>query len=200
MKKLIILGIVVVLALFIFSGINTMPRLDEKVKASWSQVENQYQRRADLIPNLVATVKGYAEHEQSTLEAVIQARANATKVTITPETINDPEALKKYEQAQGELSSALSKLMMVSEQYPNLKANQAFQDLRVQLEGTENRITVARNRYIKTVEQYNVLARSFPSNLTAMVFSYSVKPSFTVANEAAISAPPAVSFDKPASK
>ena len=181
-------------------GYNDFQRLDEQVKSGWAEVLNQYQRRSDLIPNIVATVKGEANFEQETLTKVIEARSRATSIQATPELVNDPVAFQKFQEAQGQLTGALSRLMVVSEQYPNLKANQAFQDLRVQLEGTENRITVARNRYIKTVEQYNVLARSFPSNLTAMVFSYSVKPSFTVANEAAISAPPAVSFDKPASK
>jgi LemA protein len=159
---------------------------------------NQYQRRADLIPNIVATVKGEANFEQETLTRVIEARAKATSIQVTPETLNNPEAFSKFQQAQGELGSALSRLMAVSEAYPNLKANQGFQDLRVQLEGTENRITVARNRYIKSVQEYNVLARQFPTNLTAMIFSYAVKPSFTVENEAAIKAPPTVSFDKPA--
>ena len=181
-------------------GYNDFQRLDEQVKSGWAEVLNQYQRRSDLIPNIVATVKGEANFEQETLTKVIEARSRATSIQATPELVNDPAAFQKFQEAQGQLTGALSRLMVVSEQYPNLKANQAFQDLRVQLEGTENRITVARNRYIKTVEQYNVLARSYPSNLTAMVFSYSVKPSFTVANEAAISAPPAVSFDKPASK
>jgi LemA protein len=181
-------------------GYNDFQRLDEEVKAGWSEVLNQYQRRADLIPNIVATVKGEASFEQDTLTKVIEARAKATSIQATPELVNNPEAFDKFQKAQGELSGALSRLMVVSEQYPSLKANQAFQDLRVQLEGTENRITVARNRYIKSVADYNVLARSFPSNLTAMVFSYAVKPSFTVQNEAQISAPPAVSFDKPASK
>ena len=181
-------------------GYNDFQRLDEQVKSGWAEVLNQYQRRSDLIPNIVATVKGEANFEQETLTKVIEARSRATSIQATPELVNDPAAFQKFQEAQGQLTGALSRLMVVAEQYPNLKANQAFQDLRVQLEGTENRITVARNRYIKTVEQYNVLARSFPSNLTAMVFSYSVKPSFTVANEAAISAPPAVSFDKPASK
>ena len=179
-------------------GYNDFQKLDEEVKASWSEVVNQYQRRSDLIPNIVATVKGEASFEQDTLTKVIQARASATSIQATPELINNPEAFKKFQDAQGQLTGALSRLMVVSEQYPSLKANQAFQDLRVQLEGTENRITVARNRYIQTVQQYNVLARSFPTNLTAMVFSYSVKPNFTVTNEAAISAPPTVSFDKPA--
>ncbi len=181
-------------------GYNDFQRLDEQVKAGWSEVLNQYQRRADLIPNIVATVKGEASFEQDTLTKVIEARAKATSIQATPELINNPEAFQKFQAAQGELTGALSRLMVVSEQYPNLKANAAFQDLRVQLEGTENRITVARNRYIKTVQDYNVLTRSFPTNLTAMVFSYAVKPGFTVQNEAQISAPPAVSFDKPASK
>jgi len=181
-------------------GYNDFQRLDEQVKSGWAEVLNQYQRRSDLIPNIVATVKGEANFEQETLTKVIEARSRATSIQATPGLVNDPAAFQKFQEAQGQLTGALSRLMVVSEQYPNLKANQAFQDLRVQLEGTENRITVARNRYIKTVQDYNVLARSFPTNLTAMVFSYSVKPSFSVANEAAISAPPAVSFDKPASK
>ena len=179
-------------------GYNDFQRLDEQVKASWSEVLNQYQRRADLVPNIVATVKGEAAFEQETLTKVIEARAKATSIQVTPETLNNPEAFNKFQQAQGELSSALSRLIAVTENYPNLKANQGFQDLRVQLEGTENRITVARNRYIKAVQDYNVLARSFPSNLTAMVFSYQPKENFTVANEAQISAPPAVNFDKAA--
>ena len=177
-------------------GYNDFQRLDEQVKSGWAEVLNQYQRRSDLIPNIVATVKGEANFEQETLTKVIEARSRATSIQATPELINDPAAFNKFQQAQGELSSALSRLMVVVEQYPNLKANQAFQDLRVQLEGTENRITVARNRYIKAVQEYNVLARSFPSNLTAMVFSYEVKPGFTVQNEAQISAPPKVEFGK----
>ena len=181
-------------------GYNEFQRLDEQVKAAWSEVLNQYQRRADLIPNIVATVKGEANFEQEPLTKVIEARSRATSINATPELINDPAAFEKFQQAQGELTGALSRLMVVVEQYPQLKANAAFQDLRVQLEGTENRITVARNRYIKTVAEYNVLARSFPTNLTAMIFSYSPKPNFTVQNEAQISAPPTVSFDKAASK
>ena len=181
-------------------GYNDFQRLDEEVKASWSEVLNQYQRRADLIPNIVATVKGEANFEQETLTKVVEARAKATSIQATPALVNDPAAFQKFQQAQGELSGALSRLLVVSEQYPNLKANQGFQDLRVQLEGTENRITVARGRYVKAVSEYNVLARSFPSNLTAKVFSYEVKPNFSVQNEAQISAPPTVSFDKPASK
>ena len=177
-------------------GYNDFQRLDEQSKAAWSQVLNQYQRRADLVPNVVATVKGEAAFEHETLTKVIEARAKATSVQITPETLNNPQAMQKFQAAQGELGSALSRLMVVSEQYPNLKANQGFRDLRVQLEGTENRITVARNQYIQAVQAYNVLARSFPSNLTAMVFGYQPKASFTVQNEAAIAAPPTVNFEK----
>jgi len=179
-------------------GYNDFQRLDEQVKSAWAEVLNQYQRRADLIPNIVASVKGEANFEQETLTKVIEARASATSIQATPELINDPAAFQKFQAAQGELTSALSRLMVTVERYPELKANAAFQDLRVQLEGTENRITVARNRYIQAVNNYNVLARSFPTNLTAMVFSYGVKPNFTVQNEAAISAPPSVSFEKPA--
>ena len=175
-------------------GYNDFQSLDEQTKSAWSEVLNQYQRRADLIPNIVATVKGEANFEQETLTKVIEARAKATSIQATPELVNDPEALKKFEAAQGELSGALSRLLVVSENYPNLKANQGFQDLRVQLEGTENRITVARNRYIKTVQDYNVLTRSFPTNLTAMIFGYKTKETFAVANEAAITAPPKVDF------
>ena len=180
-------------------GYNNFQTLDEQVKAAWSEVLNQYQRRSDLIPNIVATVKGEASFEQDTLTKVIEARSRATSIQATPELVNDPVAFDKFQKAQGELTGALSRLMVVAEQYPQLKANAAFQDLRVTLEGTENRITVARNRYIKTVEEYNVLARSFPNNLTAMVFGYKTKPNFTVQNEAQISVPPSVSFDKPAS-
>ncbi|MCW5664661.1 MAG: LemA family protein [Piscinibacter sp.] len=181
-------------------GYNDFQRLDEQTKSAWSEVLNQYQRRADLIPNIVATVKGEANFEQETLTKVVEARAKATSIQATPELVNNPEAFQKFQAAQGELSGALSRLLVVSENYPNLKANQGFQDLRTQLEGTENRITVARGRYVKAVQDYNVLARSFPTNLTAMLFSYQVKPNFTVQNEAQISAPPTVSFDKPASK
>ena len=177
-------------------GYNDFQRGDESVKASWSEVVNQYQRRADLVPNIVATVKGEAAFEQDTLTKVIEARAKATSIQVTPETLNDPAAFSKFQAAQGELGSALSRLMVVSERYPDLKANKGFSDLRVQLEGTENRITVARNRYIQTVQEYNVLTRSFPNNLTAMIFSYKVKPNFAVANETQISAPPTVDFNK----
>jgi len=177
-------------------GYNDFQRLDEQSKAAWSEVLNQYQRRADLVPNIVATVKGEANFEQETLTKVVEARAKATSIQVTPETLNDPAAMQKFQAAQGELGSALSRLMVVVEQYPTLKANQGFSDLRVQLEGTENRITVARNRYIQSIQEYNVLARSFPSNLTAMVFSYQPKTGFTVANEVQISAPPVVDFNK----
>jgi LemA protein len=177
-------------------GYNDFQRLDEQTKSAWSEVLNQYQRRADLVPNIVATVKGEAAFEQETLTKVIEARAKATSIQVTPETLNNPEAFQKFQAAQGELGSALSRLMAVSEQYPNLKANQGFSDLRVQLEGTENRVTVARNRYIESVQAYNVLARSFPNNLTAMVMGYSPKPTFSVQNEAAISTPPVVDFGK----
>ncbi len=177
-------------------GYNQFQALDEQTKSAWAEVLNQYQRRADLVPNIVATVKGEAQFEQDTLTKVVEARAKATSMQVSPETLNNPEAFKKFQSAQGELSGALSRLLVVTENYPNLKANQGFQDLRVQLEGTENRITVARNRYIKTVQDYNILARSFPNNLTAMMFSYSVKPNFTVENEAQISKPPSVSFEK----
>lgn len=177
-------------------GYNDFQRLDEQTKSAWSEVLNQYQRRADLVPNIVATVKGEANFEQETLTKVVEARAKATSMQVTPETLNNPEAFAKFQAAQGELSSALSRLLVVTENYPNLKANQGFQDLRVQLEGTENRITVARNRYIQAVQAYNVLARSFPNNLTAMVFGYTVKPNFSVQNEAQISAPPTVDFNK----
>jgi LemA protein len=177
-------------------GYNDFQRLDEQSKAAWSEVLNQYQRRADLIPNIVASVKGEANFEQDTLTKVVEARAKATSMQVTPETLNNPEAFAKFQAAQGELSSALSRLMVTVEKYPDLKANQGFRDLRVQLEGTENRITVARNRYIQAVQEYNVLARSFPSNLTAMVFGYQAKPSFAVQNETQISTPPVVDFGK----
>ena len=180
-------------------GYNDFQRLDESTKSAWSEVVNQYQRRADLIDNLVATVKGEANFEQETLTKVIEARAKATSIQVTPETLTNPEAFKQFQAAQGELSSALSRLMVSVERYPDLKANKAFAELRVALEGTENRIAVARNRYIQAVQEYNVLARSFPTNLTAMVFGYKPKENFSVANEAAISTAPRVDFGtKPA--
>ena len=175
-------------------GYNDFQRLDEDTKSKWSEVLNQYQRRADLVPNIVASVKGEANFEQETLTKVIEARSKATSIQATPELINDPAAFDKFQQAQGELSSALSRLMVVAEQYPQLQANQAFRDLRVTLAGPENRITVARNAYIQSVQEYNVLARSFPTNLTGMVFGYKAKPNFTVQNEAEISRPPTVDF------
>ena len=177
-------------------GYNDFQTKDEATKAAWSEVVNQYQRRADLIPNLVNTVKGYASHERETLEAVTRARASATSFQITPEVLNNPEAFQKFQQVQGELSSALSRLMVVSEKYPDLKADTSFRDLASQLEGTENRITVARQRYIASVQDYNVTVRQFPKNLTAMVFGYETKPAFTVENEKAISTAPAVDFGK----
>ena len=178
-------------------GYNQFQSLDETSKSAWSEVLNQYQRRADLVPNIVATVKGEASFEQDTLTKVIEARAKATSIQVSPETLNNPETFNKFQQAQGELSSALSRLMVTVERYPELKANQAFRDLRVTLEGTENRITVARNRYIQTVQEYNVLARSFPTNITAKIFSYEPKPNFSVQNEAQISTPPTVDFSAP---
>ncbi len=184
------------LSLLSACGYNEFQTKDEAIKAAWGEVVNQYQRRADLIPNLVNTVKGYATHERETLEAVTRARSAATSFQITPEVLNNPEALKKFQQVQGDLSQALSRLMVVTENYPQLKADTGFRDLQSQLEGTENRITVARQRYIKSVEEYNVLARSFPTNLTAKMFSYPLRPSFTVDNEKAISTAPAVNFGK----
>jgi LemA protein len=179
-------------------GYNTIQKQDEATKAAWSEVLNQYQRRADLIPNLVNTVKGYAAQEQTVLLGVTEARAKVGSIQATPELVNDPAALAKFQAAQGELSSALSHLMVVTENYPNLKSDQNFRDLQAQLEGTENRITVARNRYIEAVQNYNLEIRSFPSNLTAMMFHYKEKPNFTVENEAAISKPPTVDFGAPA--
>jgi LemA protein len=177
-------------------GYNEFQAKDEAVKSAWAEVVNQYQRRADLVPNLVNTVKGYAAHEKDTLESVIRARAAATSIQVTPEVLNNPQAFQKFQQAQGELSSALSRLMAVAENYPQLKADGLFRDLQSQLEGTENRITVARQRYIMAVQEYNILARRFPTNLTAMMFGYAVKPSFTVENEKAISTAPPVNFGK----
>ena len=177
-------------------GYNDFQRLDEATKASWQQVLNQYQRRADLTDNLVATVKGEAKFEQDTLTKVIEARAKATSIQVTPETLNDPAAMAQFQQAQGQLTSALSRLMVVAEQYPTLQSNKGCADLRVALEGTENRIAVARDNYIQTVNQYNVLTRTFPSNLTAMAFGYKPKPGFTVENEAQIKTAPKVDFSK----
>jgi len=177
-------------------GYNKFQTLDEEVKADWSEVLNQYQRRADLVPNLVNTVKGYASHEKEVLEAVTAARSKVGSIQATPELVNDPAAMQKFLEAQGEMTSALSRLLVVSENYPQLKADAGFRDLQAQLEGTENRVTVARNRYIQAVKQYNVAIRSFPNNLTAKMFGYEPKPSFTVENEKAIATPPKVDCSK----
>ena len=179
-------------------GYNTLQAQDEAVTAGWSEVLNQYQRRADLVPNLVNTVKGYAAHEQDILVRVTEARARVGQIQATPDLVNDPAALQKFQAAQAELTGALSRLLVVAENYPNLKADAAFRDLQAQLEGTENRITVARNRYIKTVQEYNTTVRQFPSNLTAMVFGMKAKANFTVENEKALAAPPTVDFSAPA--
>src|ERR1700693_2388047 len=178
-------------------GYNSMQTQDEQVKSAWSEVLNQYQRRADLLPNLVATVKGFAAQEQQVLLGVTEARARVGSIQATPELVNDPEAFKKFQEGKGELSRALARLLVVTENYPQLKSDQNFRDLQAQLEGTENRITVARNRYIQAVQNYNVTVRSFPSNLTAMMFGYKPKPNFSVENEAAISKPPSVEFGSP---
>lgn len=200
MRKYLIGAIAIITVLLSGCGYNQIQSQDEQVSSSWSEVLNQYQRRADLIPNLVSTVKGEAKFEQDTLTKVVEARAKATSIQATPELVNNPEAFQKFQQAQGQLTSALSRLLVVSENYPSLRANQGFRDLQSQLEGTENRITVARNRYIKSVQEYNVTIRSFPSNLTAMVFGYKPKANFTVENEKELATPPSVSFDTPAAK
>ncbi|MEQ6291784.1 LemA family protein [Vogesella sp. GCM10023246] len=175
-------------------GYNNLQAGDEEIKASWSEVLNQYQRRADLVPNLVNTVKGYATHEQTVLQQVTAARARVGSIQATPELAANPQALAQFQAAQTQLGSALSRLLVVSENYPQLKADAGFRDLQAQLEGTENRITVARNRYIKSVQEYNITVRSFPSNLTAMAFGYQVKPNFSVENEKALATPPRVDF------
>ena len=176
-------------------GYNTLQATDEQINAAWSEVLNQYQRRADLVPNLVNVVKGYASHEREVLETVTNARARVGSLQATPELVNDEQAFARFQAAQGELTSAISRLLVVAENYPNLKADGAFRDLQAQLEGTENRITVARNRYIQAVQQYNTTVRSFPTNLTAKMFGMKTKPNFSVENEQAISAPPAVQFE-----
>ena len=180
-------------------GYNAMQAQDEQIKAAWAEVLNQYQRRADLVPNLVNVVKGYAAHEKDVLTQVTEARAQVGAIQATPELINDPAAFAKFQAAQAQMTSALSRLLAVSENYPTLKADGAFRDLQAQLEGTENRVTVARNRFIKAVQEYNITVRSFPTNLTAKMFGYETKPSFTVENEKAISAAPKVDFGAPAS-
>jgi LemA protein len=198
MKTLRLLVLSLLAVLLTGCGYNAIQRQDEAVKASWSEVLNQYQRRADLVPNLVNTVKGYAQHEERVLTEVTNARARVGSVQVTPDMINDAQKLKQFQQAQGELSSALSRLMVVSENYPNLKANGLFQNLQAQLEGTENRITVARNRYVQAVQAYNGMIRTFPNNLTAKMFGYQVKPNFSVENEKQISTAPTVDFGTPA--
>jgi len=193
------LGLLALAGLFLSGcGYNALQSQDEQVKSAWSEVLNQYQRRADLIPNLVNTVKGYASQEQTVLLGVTEARSKVGSIQVTPELANDPAALAKFQAAQGQLSGALSRLLVVTENYPQLKSDQNFRDLQAQLEGTENRITVARNRYIQAVQSYNVTVRSFPGNLTAMMFGYKPKPNFTVENEAEISKPPSVDFAAPA--
>jgi len=195
MKYLVLTMLVAVLG---GCGYNDIQREDEAVKSAWSEVLNQYQRRADLVPNLVNTVKGFAAQEQQVLSAVVEARSRVGSIQATPELVNDPEAFKRFQDAQAGMSSALSRLLVVTENYPILKSDQNFRDLQAQLEGTENRITVARNRFIKAVQTYNVLVRQFPVNLTAMMFSYETKANFSVENEQAIAKPPTVSFDKAA--
>ncbi|HEY3300767.1 MAG TPA: LemA family protein [Methylophilaceae bacterium] len=175
-------------------GYNAFQSQDEEVKASWAEVLNQYQRRADLVPNLVKVVKGYADHEEKVFTEVAEARSKVSSIQATPELVNDPEAFAKFQAAQAQMTSALSRLLAVSENYPQLKADAGFRDLQAQLEGTENRVTVARNRYIETIKSYNISVRSFPTNLTAMMFGYKAKPSFTVENEKEISKAPSVDF------
>jgi len=191
-RHLWLIVILAVVILFVSSGVNTIPTLDEKVKASWAEVQNQYQRRTDLIPNLVESVKGYANFEQKTLTDVIEARASATKVTLSPEMLSDPNAMKNFEQAQGNLSSALSRLMVTVEKYPDLKANQNFLALQSQLEGTENRITIARKDYIETVQGYNTTVRTFPGVIWAMIYGAKAKQTFTATEGS--DKPPAVKF------
>ncbi|MEK7778880.1 MAG: LemA family protein [Pseudomonadota bacterium] len=189
------LGLVLISSIILSGcGYNTLQSTDEQIKASWGEVLNQYKRRADLIPNVVNTVKGFAEHEKDVLIGVTEARSKVSTIQATPELINNPDAFSKFQHAQGELSSALSRLMVIVEKYPELKSDTNFRDLQAQLEGTENRITVARNRYIQAVKDYNVTVRSFPSNLTAMMFGYAVKPTFAVENEQEIVTPPKVDF------
>jgi len=199
MKRLLTLLLMLGMAIGLAGcGYNNIQSLDEQTKAAWSEVVNQYQRRADLIPNLVATVKVFAQQEQDVLLGVTNARAKVGSIQASPELLNDPQAFAKFQQAQGELTSALSRLLVVTENYPQLKSDQNFRDLQAQLEGTENRIAVARQRYIKSVQDYNTTVRQFPANLTAMVFGYKPKPNFTVENEAVIAKPPTVDFNKPA--
>jgi LemA protein len=200
MHALRIAAIVLVSSLFAGCGYNQLQQQDEQVTSAWSEVLNQYQRRADLVPNLVNTVRGAVAAEKDILDSVVEARSKATSIQATPELINNPQAFQQWQQAQGELSQALSRLMVVVERYPDLKSISGFNDLRAQLEGTENRIAVARNRYIKAVQDYNVTVRSFPTNLTAKMFGHHTKPNFTVENEATISRPPPVDFGTPGAK
>ena len=195
MRKLITAFLLLLALQLSGCGYNTLQATDEQINAAWSEVLNQYQRRADLVPNLVNVVKGYVSHEREVLETVTNARARVGSLQATPELVNDEQAFARFQAAQGELTSAISRLLVVAENYPNLKADGAFRDLQAQLEGTENRITVARNRYIQAVQQYNTTVRSFPTNLTAMVFGMKTKPNFSVENEQAISTPPAVKFE-----
>ena len=196
MRTLLSFAVILTTLLLSGCGYNTIQTTEEGVTASWGEVLNQYQRRADLVPNLVNVVKGYASHEKEVLEAVTVARSRVGSIQATPELINDEQAFAKFQSAQGELSSALSRLLVVSENYPQLKADASFRDLQAQIEGTENRVTVARNRYIAAVKDYNITVRSFPNNLTAMMFGYKTKPSFTVESEKAISTAPKVDFSK----
>ena len=192
-------GLALLLALLLTGcGYNTLQRDDEQIKAAWSEVLNQYQRRADLVPNLVNVVKGYAAHEREVLTQVTEARARVGQIQATPELVNDPQAFARFQAAQRDMSSALARLLVVAENYPQLKADAGFRDLQAQLEGTENRIAVARNRYIKSVQEYNVTVRSFPSNLTAMLFGFKTKPNFSVDNERELATPPKVDFGAPA--
>jgi LemA protein len=194
-KWIVMLSIIMLASGLSGCGYNTFQQLDEETKANWAEVLNQYQRRADLVPNLVNTVKGYASHEEKVLTEVTEARAKVSSIQATPELVNDPQAFARFQAAQGQLTSALSRLLVVSENYPQLKADAGFRDLQAQLEGTENRVAVARNRYIKSVQAYNTAVRSFPNNLTAKMFDYEPKPNFTVDNEKEISRPPTVNFD-----
>jgi LemA protein len=196
MKKLLATGSLLLTVMLSGCGYNTLQQQDETIKSAWSEVVNQYQRRADLIPNLVATVQGYAKQEREVLLGVTNARAKVGSVQVTPEQASDPQAVQRFQQAQGELTSALSRLLVVAENYPQLKSDQNFRELQAQLEGTENRIAVARNRFIQATQQYNTTVRSFPSNLTAMLFGYKPRPQFTVENEKAIATPPKVDFSK----
>ena len=198
MKRFLAVAMLAATTLLAGCGYNTLQETDEQIKAAWAEVVNQYKRRADLIPNLVNTVKGFAAQEQQVLLGVTNARAKVGSIQATPELVNNPQAFAQFQQAQGELSSALARLMVIVENYPQLKSDRNFRDLQAQLEGTENRIAVARNRYIKAVQQYNVVVRRFPTNLTAMLFGFREKPQFTVENEKAISTAPKVDFSAPA--